>query len=319
MAEVTVSVIICTRNRAEHLQQTLSSIATIRTPRGLAAEVLVVDNDSNDRTVAVCRQAKLPHLSVRYVREPRPGQCHARNTGMKQARGRILLFTDDDVRPPENWIAGIATPIASEKTHAVSGGVRIAPHLERDWMDPLHRGWLASTEGIDPAAPYTMFGANMAFSREVLQRVPAFDTELGPGALGFGDEMLFSWQLLEAGYRLIATPEVAVEHHFEEIRLLRTSFLDSARKRGDTQAYLDYHWRHRDIASPRQKYARTVLRLVYWRVKRRHDCKRREGCAQWEMELTQRARYFRRWIQERRRPRQYELRGLVKLSGVARS
>ncbi|KAA6407127.1 MAG: hypothetical protein FRX48_09193 [Lasallia pustulata] len=51
---------------------------------------------------------------------------------------------------------------------------------------------LASTEGLDPDAPKFMVGANMAFSRRVLEKVPSFDTELGPGALGFFDESLFS-------------------------------------------------------------------------------------------------------------------------------
>jgi hypothetical protein len=136
----------------------------------------------------------------------------------------MILFTDDDVRPPEDWIDGMCEPILLGKAQAVAGGVRIAPKLHRPWMEALHRGWLASTEGIDPAAPYTMFGANMGFSREVLSKVPAFDTELGPGALGFGDEMLFSWQLLEAGYQIHGALDVAVEHHFEPFDCFAPAF-----------------------------------------------------------------------------------------------
>jgi hypothetical protein len=160
-----------------------------------------------------------------------------------------------------------------------------------------------------------MFGANMGFSREVLSKVPAFDTELGPGALGFGDEMLFSWQLLEAGYQIHGALDITVEHHFEAFRLFRSSFLESARKRGRTQAYLDYHWRRKPVRGVARQYALSLARLAFWRIKRRRDCRRLEGCARWEMELTQRAQYFRGWMTESKRPHNYEPRGLVKLNG----
>jgi hypothetical protein len=150
----------------------------------------------------------------------------------------------------------------------------------------------------------------------VLEKVPAFDTELGPGALGFGDEMLFSWQLLEAGYKIKGALQIEVEHHFEPDRLRRTSFLESARKRGQTQAYLDYHWRHRSVESPRRKFALGQARLFYWRARRRKDCQQTEGCAQWELELFQRVHYFRRWLSEQRRLANYAPRGLVKRNGA---
>jgi glycosyltransferase involved in cell wall biosynthesis len=280
----------------------------------MPAELIVVDNGSQDGTSEVVKTTRLANLPVRYVMEPRRGQCFARNTGLAHSRGAIILFTDDDVRPPADWIAGMCLPILSNRAQAVTGGVRLAPHLQRSWMEPLHRGWLASTESIDAAAPYTMFGANMGFSREVLEKVPGFDTELGPGALGFGDEMLFSWQLLEAGYKLHAALDVEVEHHFEADRLLRRAFLQSARKRGRTQAYLDYHWRHREIAHAPRKHALGQARLWYWRLRRANACRNQEGCPAWECELVQRAEYFKSWSTELQRPRNYAPRGLVKKS-----
>lgn len=316
MAPVTTSIIICTCNRAEHLRQTLQALATVNVPAEIPAELIVVNNGSSDGTAEVVQAARLVNMPVRYVTESRRGQCFARNTGMAHSRGAIILFTDDDVRPPADWIAGMCRPILAGGAQAVTGGVRLAPHLQRPWMHPLHRGWLASTEGIDRAAPYTMFGANMGFSRQVLNKVPAFDTELGPGALGFGDEMLFSWQLLEAGYKLHGALDVEVEHHFEEERLQRAAFLDSARKRGRTQAYLDYHWRHRNVAAARGKCALGQARLWYWRTRRRAACRSQEGCPAWELELLQRVHYFKSWSEEQRRARNYAPRGLVKNSGA---
>ena len=316
MAPVTTSIIICTCNRAEHLRQTLQALGSVHVPAEMPAELLVVDNGSNDGTAEVVRTTRLVNMPVHYVPESRRGQCYARNTGLAHSRGAVILFTDDDVRPPADWIAGMCRPILSETAQAVTGGVRLPAHLQRPWMTPLHRGWLASTEGIDRAAPYTMFGANMGFARQVLTKVPAFDTELGPGALGFGDEMLFSWQLLEAGYKLLGALDVEVEHHFEADRLQRKAFLESARKRGRTQAYLDYHWRHRQIPDARRKYSLAQARLWYWRARRQAECRSAEGCAAWELELLQRVHYYKSWLQERRRTPNYAPRGLVKQSAT---
>lgn len=66
-----VSIIICTRNRAKDLRQTLEAIGKVEAPAEMPAEVLVVDNGSTDETAEVARSTKLPRMSLRYVREPR--------------------------------------------------------------------------------------------------------------------------------------------------------------------------------------------------------------------------------------------------------
>ena len=101
----------------------------------------------------------------------------------------------------------------------------MAPHLRRPWMTMLHDVMLASTETLAEDAPTNLTGANMAFHRRVLAKVPAFDVELGPGRLGFQDDVLFSKQLERAGYRIQRRFDVRVEHHFDFDRLLRKSFL----------------------------------------------------------------------------------------------
>lgn len=72
----------------------------------------------------------------------------------------------------------------------------------------------------------------MAISRRVLEEVPGFDPELGPGQLGTMEDTLFSWQLREAGYRIEMVTETAVEHHFDEERLTQDEFIRAAIARG---------------------------------------------------------------------------------------
>ena len=208
-------------------------------------------------------------MSVHYVYEPKRGQCHARNTGIAHAQGDILLWTDDDVRPPQNWIEGMCTPII-EGEKVVAGGVRIAPYLLRPWMTTVHRIWMASTEHIDTKNPQSAVGANMAFAREIFDEIPEFDTELGPGALGMGDDTLFLEQVKRAGYRIASALHIEVEHHFDPSRLLRSSFLDRAAKEGKTGGYLSYHWGHTKIRCPFLRmwlcrFQLLALRLIHLR------------------------------------------------------
>lgn len=309
-----VTIAICTYNRCDSLRQTMEWLARVRVPEGLRCRLMVVDNASTDGTAELLRSYELPNMSVHHVYEPRRGQCYARNTAVTSSNTGIILFTDDDVCPPPNWLEGMCAPIAAGKADAVVGGVKIAEHLERPWMKRLQRMWLASTDVYDAGKPLNMVGANMAFSREVLAKVPGFDTELGPGALGFEDETLFSRQLKEAGYHFVSAFETTVEHHFDQSRLLRTSFLDAARKKGRSQAYVWHHWQHRTISFPRRRLAGVLLRLAKWRAMRRRECSAVEGMPEWEMTLLTDLYFYKQYLIERKRPRNYDKHGLVKLN-----
>jgi len=245
----TVSIIICTRNRAEHLRKTLHSIAAAEVPAGWTVEVLVVDNASTDGT---SEAARMPDgaISFRIVAEPRAGKSHAYNTGLRESRGDILIFTDDDVRVPTAWIAGMAGPIVAGTADAIAGGVVFPAHVAYALhRSPVRtqRAAFASSDYLDPEAPDCMIGANMAFHRRVLEKVPAFDLELGPGPDGLGnfEDILFSWRIKAAGYRLRGALTTAVEHHFELDRLSIESVLESARRFGRSHAYVFHHWEHR--------------------------------------------------------------------------
>ena len=315
MLGIKVSVIICTCNRAEHLRQTLAAMADVCVPDTMPTELIVVDNASTDETAEVVQQCQLPNMLVRYVHEPRRGQCYARNTGMAEAHGDVFLFTDDDVRPPENWIEGMCGPILRGEVDAIVGGVEIAPHLNKPWMTSYHRTWLASTEGINPEAPQNMVGANMAFSRKVLKKVPAFDTELGPGQLGFGDDTLFSWQIRQAGFRLISALHVTIEHHFDPSRLERHQLRRIAENAGRSAAYLSYHWCHNKTPFARRALIKHFTRLKFLRIMRRSECLSSEGIAPWELHLLFDISLYKQHLVEEKKEKKYQEQGLVKLCG----
>jgi len=158
-----------------------------------------------------------------------------------------------------------------------------------------------------------MIGANMGFSRVVLSKVPRFDPELGPGALGFGDDTLFSLQVEQAGFTIVSALDIEVEHWPVESRLTRTAWLRQAADRGRSLAYIDYHWRHREIPRVEIKYLRVLLSLAkHWLVNCRNWLNQ-EGCPEWEMQLYRKLHYYRYYLKLQVTPRAYAKHGLRKL------
>jgi glycosyltransferase involved in cell wall biosynthesis len=309
---MTVSIIIGTRNRASSLEKTLRAFDRVFVPQGWNPELLVVDNSSTDGTEMVVKSASLSNYKVRYLREAKPGKSNALNSGLRNAQGEILLFTDDDVVPATDWLERMASPLINGECDAVQGRVEVAPDLLRPWMEPMHQVWLA-TPSASFGAPLEFVGANMGFRRAVLDRVPAFDPELGPGASGFGEESLFSWQLCEAGFRLISVPEAVVVHHPDSLRLLRPHWLSAARSRGRGSAYFFYHWEHGDPNRALFRMLWVATKLYLRRCLQRPAVTRHEGCPAWEMSYVFDIERCRQLLKERKRPRNYAKRGLVKL------
>ena len=92
-----LSVIICTYNRAKYLYNLLKSIAQNTLGKN-NFEVLLIDNNSNDNTISVLEQFKtdFPEMEIRYFFENRQGLSFARNRGIKEATGEVLVYVDDD-------------------------------------------------------------------------------------------------------------------------------------------------------------------------------------------------------------------------------
>ena len=91
--------------------------------------------------------------------------------------------------------------------------------------------------------------------------------ELGAGALGFCEESLFAFRLLDAGYLIRAAFGVSVEHHFDLARLTPATLLDMSARMGRSAAYVDYHWGQADVAAARSQVLRANLLLLVERLK----------------------------------------------------
>lgn len=218
-----ISVIMCTRNRAEQLKRVLESAAAMDVPAGLDWEFVLVDNGSKDHTKQVV-ESFADRLPIRHVLEPKPGLSNARNTGVSAVRGDYICWTDDDVVIDRNWLASYAAAFARYPDAALFGGV-IEPVLEGeqpDWFVANRialSGLLAERDlGREPVAlsldernlPY---GANFAV-RTAEQRQHLYDPELGvsPGQKRLGEETKVLAAILHAGGSGMWVPESRVRH-----------------------------------------------------------------------------------------------------------
>jgi len=184
-SKLDASVIVCTFNRADSLAQTLAALQAQTVPASLRWEVIVVDNNSRDRTRDLVERTTASWPLLRYEFEAAQGLSHARNRGVQCARGAVILFTDDDVLPEPDWIERVLSGLANHGADACGG--YIAPIWEEPppaWLTARFHGFLAvRMEGersyeID-ASSQTPYGANMAIRRDLFERVGMFDTARG--------------------------------------------------------------------------------------------------------------------------------------------
>ena len=229
-----ISVILCTYNRCESLARALASVAAQDLDRSVLWEVLVVDNNSTDRTPEVVEafRARFPGR-FRYVREVRQGKSHALNSGIRETNGAIVAFMDDDVIVEPTWLSNLTKSFRDE-TWAGAGG-RILPQWNCEppsWIPMKEKHILAPLAVFDLGMKAgelqePPFGTNMAFRRQVFEKYHGFRTDLGPqpGSEIRSEDTEFGRRLLAAGERLWYEPTAVVYHPVSEKRIRKEYFL----------------------------------------------------------------------------------------------
>lgn len=229
-----ITVILCTYNRFESLKRALQSVAQSAMPPSIEWEVLVVDNNSSDRTSAVVEEfiAEYPGR-FRYKFEPKPGKSHALNSGISSTSRGILAFMDDDVEVDPHWLDNLTRPFANNDWAGTGG--RILPEIgfvSPRWLEtgtryslaPLAIFDLGSDAGELTEAP---FGTNMAFRAEMFSKYGGFRTDLGPrpGSEIRNEDSDFGSRLLDRGERFWYVPSAVVYHSVSYARIQKSYFL----------------------------------------------------------------------------------------------
>jgi glycosyltransferase involved in cell wall biosynthesis len=227
-----LTIAICTKDRPEGVERLLGSLHQKMAALPEAStgyEILVVDNAPSDERT---RELAAHHPEVRYVREPCPGLNFARNRALREARGEVLAFLDDDVIVDKYWSIGLAEAWTENRDAAAFTGQVLPMELEteaqvifemrggfRRGFDRVRYGPVLPGNPLYPGgAGIFGAGANMAFRSEVLRQLGGFDEALDTGAAvpGGGDLDIF-YRIIRAGHALVYEPRFLVFHQHRRV------------------------------------------------------------------------------------------------------
>ncbi|MEI7552090.1 MAG: glycosyltransferase [Verrucomicrobiota bacterium] len=235
-----VTVAIPTYRRAGLLRQTLAGLVVQDYPAHLL-EILVIDNNSPDDTRDVVASFAAAPRPPRHVLETQQGANHARNRAIREARGDVIIFGDDDILVGPEWVRELVRPFAehpARRIGAVGGEViPVFPEGCPAWVAGFH-GPQALRPDAGPLRPGQVpMSASLACLRRTFAELGYFDTALGRkgGVVFGGDENLAIKRLLRGGYEVWFAPAARAQHQMPAsrttFRYVRTHAFDSARSR----------------------------------------------------------------------------------------
>jgi glycosyltransferase involved in cell wall biosynthesis len=255
MTITTVSVIVCTYNRAHQLRDTLRAMLLMDPPADCRVEILVVDNNSTDNTPAVVAEAARDgRTEIFYLQEFRQGKSFALNCALAHARGEILALTDDDVIPAPDWLARIVSDFREHDVTFVFGkvlprwGAMPPPELlgrrAQDIWGPLaivDYGDTPQAYAPDCTGQRLPIGANVAFAATAIRTVGGWRTDLGKvnNTLISGEDHEIFMRLRRSQlYAGFYDPQVTVRHFVSGSRLTRSYFRKWFFWHGKTEAMM---------------------------------------------------------------------------------
>ena len=216
------SIIVCTYNRDKYLYGALQCIAENGYPTD-AYEIVLVNNMSTDNTESECLrfQNDYPTVDFRYFVETQQGLSFARNRGIKESRGEILLFLDDDSYIQPNYLINLQHQLETFPNADAFGG-KIDPVFESGeppkWLSKWNYSWVSAIDMGDKVCPFEgkafPIGANMGISKAMLSKIGVFNTELGrskKNLMGGEEKDLFE-RIRQQGGSIYYFPDVVVQH-----------------------------------------------------------------------------------------------------------
>lgn len=162
---LTVSIVIPVYNEEDHLKACLEAIAIQSV---MPDEVLVVDNNSSDGTLALAKQFKF----VKILHEKQQGVVFPRNKGFDAAKSDIIARIDADTQLPPNWVEQVVSLFNDQDIAAVSGpvGWYDAPARQLGLLIDKNTRKITWDLGSRDDAVF-LFGSNMAITRQAWRAV----------------------------------------------------------------------------------------------------------------------------------------------------
>ncbi len=263
-----VSVILATCQRPKKLFACLTSLQALKLK---PYEIIVVDNSAGDPAT---REVVQQFPAVRYLSEKKRGSSAARNTGVRQSKGHLIAFVDDDEVVHPNWLSHLVNCF-TEKSTGLATGLVLPGDLQNEIQYMFEkrfsfvRGYTPFTfdsayyqEHRKTGVPVWDIGGsgNMAIRKSVFNAIGGFDERLGAGQAGCSEDSALFYAALANGWECQYEPRAVVFHtHRSDIESLSSQL--HFYMRGHVTALLFQFKRYRDFGNLFRLFV--VLPLVY--------------------------------------------------------
>jgi len=257
-----LSVIICTYNRDKYIYNVLKSIAENDfSPEKF--EIILVNNNSTDNTESECKRFRsdFPQTEFHYFVETNQGLSYARNRGIKEATGDILIYVDDDAAVQKEYLQAYYD-FFEQHSQAMAAGGPIIPVYETQkpkWMShftlPMMTGHLyKGNRVLEFKGGEYPIGANTAYRKSVFEKVGLFNVDLGrkgESLMGAEEKDIFD-KMRSLGMKYYYLPGAILHHFISDARLTDDYFNRLTYSIGKSE-------RMRTKAISQWKYAKRII------------------------------------------------------------
>lgn len=229
-----ISVILCTYNRKKYIYNVLKSLASNTLPSD-RYEIVLVDNNCTDNTRSECDRfaQDFPAVNFKYFVEKNQGLSHARNRGIKESSGNVLVYVDDDALVNTAYLQTYADFFKQHPEIDAAGGPIIPQYetKEPEWMSRIIKMLLTgykyhgNQQKEFPKGDYPG-GGNAAYRAYVFEKVGGFNVELGrkgDNLAGAEEKDIFD-KMTTLGMRFYYLPNAILYHIIPEKKLSKDYF-----------------------------------------------------------------------------------------------
>lgn len=241
-----LTVLFATRNGAATLPRVLEAYTRLQSPEG-SWKLVVVDNGSTDTSRQLIHgfERRLP---LSYVFEPRAGKNASLNAGLCLVSGDLVVLTDDDTFPKQDWLIRLRHAADVNPTIDIFGGAVIPrwevvpPSSHLTWV-PLAWTYTITNPNLleGPIDGREVFGPNMAVRTSIFNAGYRFDPSIGPNGSRtyvMGSETEFVLRVMARGARALHVPNAVVEHFVPAAHTRRSWIIRRAVRAGRCEARL---------------------------------------------------------------------------------
>lgn len=200
-----ISVVVPAFNSEKTVENCIKSLLCQKYPKN-KYEVIVVDNISTDKTLMVLQKFG---KKIKIFKEQKRGSYHARNTGVKNAVGEIVAFTDSDCTADRNWLLYISQSFKFRQVKLVGGRIR-AQRTNKALLKYMDRFGHSQSLSCRSSIPY-FATSNMAVRNKSSKNTTMFNE-----ALRSGGDIEFCSRLIKNRREIYYEPKAIVRHFYND-------------------------------------------------------------------------------------------------------